>query len=267
VKKRESGFICAGRMELRIVVAVIGCAMAVAIPAWHDYRARTGVNEGIERARAAHDAVAKAFAANGPADMSLSGYLKWTPPATTEDVQSVSIGKNGWINIVYTEKIARSGENELQIVPVAKGKALDLSDPASKGAKFEWQCGGAAGRTTVPAKYLPKDCRPLTYGDTGEDGRLREKVRQTLEGATASRTVIYEYFRQHRKFPPDLKTRSNMRYDAKSGSLVVHLPERMTLEGPVVLVPSSGDGDKLEWHCKGAWSPKQDRRHLPEECG
>lgn len=26
--------------------------------------------------------------------------------------------------------------------------------------KFEWQCGGPAGKTTLPEKFRPKSCRP-----------------------------------------------------------------------------------------------------------
>lgn len=149
----------AGYYEAMIVIAIYGVVIAVAIPAYQDYGRRSAVAEGIALAHAARDAVARTFAAKGPADMSRSGYLGWAPPAATEDVRSVSVGKNGWISILYTEKIGEDGKNVVQIVPVANGKALNLSDPANKGVKFEWECGGAAGRTTVPPQYRPPHCR------------------------------------------------------------------------------------------------------------
>ena len=159
MKRSQSGFIPAGRTEFMIGVAVVGICAAVAISAWQDYRGRSSVAEGLAFASIARVAVAKAFAAGGPADMSRPGHVKWTPPAATENIRSVTIGKNGWINILYTDKIGGEGQRQLQIVPVAGGKALDLSDSASKGAKFEWECGGPAGKATVPVKYRPEKCR------------------------------------------------------------------------------------------------------------
>ena len=64
----------------------------------------------------------------------------------------------GW-TIRFTEDIAPADKNQLQIVPVAAGKRLDLSDPASKGKTFQWQCGGANGNTTVPAEWRPQECK------------------------------------------------------------------------------------------------------------
>jgi hypothetical protein len=39
------------------------------------------------------------------------------------------------------------------------GKPLDLSQPTNAGLKFEWQCGGPAGKSTLAEKIRPKECR------------------------------------------------------------------------------------------------------------
>ena len=142
-----------------VPLIVIGVLVWIAIPAYRDYRTLARVNEGIGLAAPAKAAVEKAFAAKGPADMSQRATTGWTVPAPAEHLQSVAIAGDGKITLRFNESVAPQGENEIQIVPVSGGKALDLSSAASAGRKFEWQCGGPAGRTTVLEKYRPKDCR------------------------------------------------------------------------------------------------------------
>ena len=152
----QSGFVTS---ELYIVAAVMAILVVIAVPAYLDFTARSRIAEGVAVANGARDAVAKAFSARGPADMSQRAITGWTPPPTSESVQSVSIEKTGTVTIRYTDKVSPAETNQVQIVPVTGGKALDLSDPANKGAIFEWECGGAAGRTTVPTKIRPGNCR------------------------------------------------------------------------------------------------------------
>lgn len=142
---------------------VFWCAMAVAIlygfDAWRDQNLRSRVTTGIRLAAPARDAVAKAFAEQGPADMSALAAARWAPQALGNTVQSIAVSKGGAITIRYTEEIAAADRNQLQIVPVADARRLDLSDPANRGRKFQWQCGGANGYTTVPAELRPQECR------------------------------------------------------------------------------------------------------------
>ena len=91
--------------------------------------------------------------------MSQSAVTGWTAPAPTEHLQLAAIGKHGTITLRFAESVAPKGQNEVQIVPVSGGKAVDLSLAANAGRKFEWQCGGPAGKTTLPAEYRPKNCR------------------------------------------------------------------------------------------------------------
>lgn len=135
-----------------IVPLVIFCILGVVAWSSYDtYRTTTRVKAGLALAAEAQAAIDKAFAAKGPADFSAAGR-------TGEHVQSIAVARSGVITVRYTADVAGAGENTLQIVPVANGKALDLSDPASAGRKYTWQCGGKAGATTLPEKYRP-DCR------------------------------------------------------------------------------------------------------------
>jgi hypothetical protein len=104
-------------------------------------------------------AVERAFANRGPTDMSRRATTGWIRPESRQNVQSMAIEKDGTITLRFTDAVAPQAENQVQIVPVSGGKALDLSQPTNKGLKFEWQCGGPAGKTTLPEKLRPKDCR------------------------------------------------------------------------------------------------------------
>ena len=91
--------------------------------------------------------------------MSLRATTGWTPPGSARRLQSVAIRSDGVVTLQFTVSVAPLGENEIQIVAVSGGKALELSSAASAGRKFEWQCGGAAGKATVPERYRQMDCR------------------------------------------------------------------------------------------------------------
>jgi hypothetical protein len=71
----------------------------------------------------------------------------------------MDIARDGRITLRFTDAVAPEAENQIQIVPVSGGKALDLSESANKGLKFDWECGGPAGKTTLPEKFRPQDCR------------------------------------------------------------------------------------------------------------
>lgn len=149
-----------GSSDTMVTLVIIGILVAVAIPAFNDYRAQSYVREGLAAVDSAKAAVEKAFAARGPADMSRRSNTGWIRPAFKEYLQSVAIAKDGTITLRFTNDVVPQAENQLQIVPVYGAKALDLSQAASAGIKFEWQCGGPAGKTTLPEKFRPKSCRP-----------------------------------------------------------------------------------------------------------
>ncbi len=138
-----------------ILVAIIA---SVGWWAYGDYRMKARVKAGLALAAPAQAAVEKTFAAKGPLDFAATGNTGWVSPPPGADVQIITIARTGVITVRYTALLAAAGENQIQIVPVSEGNALDLSNPASAGRKFTWQCGGAAGKTTLPAK-IRGDCR------------------------------------------------------------------------------------------------------------
>jgi len=150
-----------GFFDLVVVPAVIiAILVLVAIPAYNDFKAQSFVREELAIvAPGAKAAVEKAFATRGPADMSRRSHTGWIRPASRPNLQSMDIARDGTITLRFTDAVAPQAENQIEIVPVSGGKALDLSEPANKGLRFEWQCGGPAGKTTLPEKYRPKDCR------------------------------------------------------------------------------------------------------------
>jgi type IV pilus assembly protein PilA len=142
-----------------VTLGIIAVIAYIAVPAFRDYKALAHAVKAIESVTPAKAAIEKSFAAKGPADMSQSAVTGWTAPAATEQLQSVVIGRDGVITLRFTDNVAPQGQNEIQIVPVVAGKAVDLSLAANAGRKFEWQCGGPAGKTTLPEKHRPKNCR------------------------------------------------------------------------------------------------------------
>ena len=144
--------------DLAIPLGIIVILALIAVYKYQDFLAQARVSEGIASVARAQAAVEKAFAAHGPADMALRVATGWAPSAT-EHLQTVAIGNNGTITLQFAETVAPQGENVIQIVPVFAGQALDLSQAAGSGRKFEWQCGGPAGKTTMPEKYRPEHCR------------------------------------------------------------------------------------------------------------
>jgi hypothetical protein len=145
---------------LVIPAATLAVLAVVAVPAYYDYRAKARVIEELQAVAApARIAVEKAFGVRGPADMSRRSNTGWLRPGFRQYLQSADIAKDGIITLRFTNEVAPRAENQIQIVPVSGGKLLDLSQPANAGLKFEWQCGGSAGKTTLPEKFRPKECR------------------------------------------------------------------------------------------------------------
>jgi len=142
-----------------VTLAIIVVLVCIAYPAFQDYKALAQTAKAIESVAPAKAAIEKSFVAKGPADLSQSAVTGWTAPAPTEQLQSVVIGRDGVITLRFTESVAPLGQNEIQIVPVIAGKAVDLSVTTNAGRKFEWQCGGPAGKTTLPENRRPKNCR------------------------------------------------------------------------------------------------------------
>ena len=138
-------------------IFIFAVLIFVAVPAYRNYSTMARVSKALAAASSAKAAVEKAFAATGPGNMSQPAG--WSPPPATEHLQAVAIANDGTITVSFKESVAPAGKNTVQLVPVNSGKRLDLSAAASAGHKFDWQCGGAAGKTTLEAAHRPKECR------------------------------------------------------------------------------------------------------------
>ena len=147
MKKVQQGFTL---IELMIVVAIIGILAAVAIPAYQDYTIRAKVTEGLGLAGAAKTAVAETYSSKGnPPSTNTGGGLALAASITGNSVASVGVSGRGVIQISYKNNLGGS--------PSANGLLVMLKPTFTAGGVV-WDCKSTAG-TTMPAKYLPAQCR------------------------------------------------------------------------------------------------------------
>jgi type IV pilus assembly protein PilA len=131
-----------------IVVAIIGILAAVAIPAYQDYTVRAKVAEGLSLSAAAKTGVAEYWSSKGvlPSTNASVG-LPTSTSIKGNSTSSVAVGAGGVITVTTVSKT--SG------LPVAAaGKTFTLT-PATTAGGIQWTCKNG----TLPAKYLPSDCR------------------------------------------------------------------------------------------------------------
>jgi len=164
MNKAQKGFTL---IELMIVIAIIGILAAIAIPQYQDYVTRSKVTEGLNLAAAAKTAVAETFQAKGslPTGSNVSYGLPTATSIQGTYVSSVSVaggtaqGVGGVITITYGPADAQLNTKVLTLVPITTVGGI------------AWECGygtvtvdgvtqGGLAATTVPAKYLPQNCRP-----------------------------------------------------------------------------------------------------------
>ncbi len=154
VKAVQCGFTL---IELMIVVAIIAILATIAFPAYQDYAVRARVSEGLALAAGAKVTITENAATGTALD---SGF---TPPASTDNVASISVTPaNGQIVISY-EDIAGGGT--IILAPHSDGNALvNLAIP---GGSIDWDCltidstptVSGVGVGTTLAKFAPSVCR------------------------------------------------------------------------------------------------------------
>lgn len=148
-------------IEVMVVVAIIGILVAVAVPQYQDYIARSRIIEGMNLSSSAKLAVTEAFATNSstPMNEATRGSFTFSP---TRSVQDIEILESGMIAIDFQPTVAPKGNNTLVLIPTNEPDApmptpLDLSKPGGASWSGGWSCRSAM--SSLPKTLLPSECR------------------------------------------------------------------------------------------------------------
>ncbi|RNE88734.1 MULTISPECIES: pilin [Marichromatium] len=156
-KQLQAGFTL---IELMIVVAIIGILAAIALPAYQDYMAKAKMSEVILAASQCRTTVAEVYQSGTTANAPAAGAWGCESSSGTQYVASVTTGANGAITVTVANDSIDAALNGTTIVltpTTAPGTAATTADMPTQLYGFE--CAGATGSGTVPAKYLPGSCR------------------------------------------------------------------------------------------------------------
>jgi type IV pilus assembly protein PilA len=148
-------------IEVMVVVAIIGILVAVAVPQYQDYIARSRIVEGMNLSSSAKLAVTEAFASRGTVamDEATHGSFTFVP---TRSVKLIEVTPSGAIAIDFQNNVAPENKNTLHLIPTNDPdanapKAIDLSKPEGSTWAGGWSCRST--ETNLLPQLLPSECR------------------------------------------------------------------------------------------------------------
>jgi type IV pilus assembly protein PilA len=130
------------KIEITIVILIVGALTANAVPAYQDYRIRSAVAEAFSLGLAAELAVTQSVATYKilPRNQAITGFIF---PHPTASVSSVVISDDGSATITVTTTTI-AGNGTITFIPTL-----------TSGLHLNWDCTGG----TLADKYRPPECR------------------------------------------------------------------------------------------------------------
>ncbi len=149
------------RIELMIVVAIIGILAAVALPAYQDYTIRAKMSEVILAMSSCRTSITEVYQ-SGPTQPPIAdgwGCEILTSSQQTKYVNAVHTDVNGVVKATVQGMSTVVNQSVVTLLPLSNATVGAAMSPGSSQTLFGWRCGATADGTTVPLKYLPGSCR------------------------------------------------------------------------------------------------------------
>lgn len=152
MKQVQKGFTL---IELMIVIAIIGILAAVALPAYNDYTTRAKLTEVMVIASKDKTSVSEYFLSTGAYPSQATSGINLNANAQSDYLTTIAYTTTPSIAMItYTVDMDQNTTTAAD-----NGTVVFQGLASSDGIK--WICGGSQTDTpgTLPAKYLPANCR------------------------------------------------------------------------------------------------------------